>query len=387
MYFDTLNTTIVTSKQAVKIPVSLSFNAICSTILFFLCAFPAHAVLEGELETATCDQIKGWAWDNTAPNTPKKVSVFDVNIKTNTTTRLITLTAQQFRGDLLKTGQFNDNGKHGFSFMVPATVRNAVKHTFSVRFEGTTTELARSPLPTPTACFGKLNDTGMLNCSTNALNGVKTCPVTGFEGQDADYGRDAKKRAGLLKKTGAGIASFDYTKIANDGAKLSAKAVLGKKPKDWACTLDNVTGLMWEVKTNDGGLRDKDNGYTWYNPDYTTNGGDEGAQRDTYLCTGICNTYTYQQAVNAIKLCGKSDWRLPTVDELTSLLYFGSHDAIDRTYFPNTDRLFTDWEYLTSSTVARYNYFIWTVAFQVGGIGTTRKAINGYVQLVRDSGQ
>ena len=39
---------------------------------------------------------------------------------------------------------------------------------------------------------------------------------------------------------------------------------------------DNVTGLMWEVKTDDGGLRDKDWTYSWYNPDATTNGGSAG---------------------------------------------------------------------------------------------------------------
>jgi hypothetical protein len=49
-----------------------------------------------------------------------------------------------------------------------------------------------------------------------------------------------------------------YTKIANDGSELPDSATLGTNPTDWACTKDNKTGLIWEVKTDDGGLRDKD---------------------------------------------------------------------------------------------------------------------------------
>jgi hypothetical protein len=63
-----------------------------------------------------------------------------------------------------------------------------------------------------------------------------------------------------------------YTKIANDGSELPDSAVLGTKPTDWACTKDNKTGLIWEVKTNDRGLRDTWKRYFWYNPDGTTNG-------------------------------------------------------------------------------------------------------------------
>ena len=63
---------------------------------------------------------------------------------------------------------------------------------------------------------------------------------------------------GALPKTGAGAAGFDYTKIANDGSELPADAPLGSAAGEWACTRDNATGLVWEVKTDDGGLRDMD---------------------------------------------------------------------------------------------------------------------------------
>ena len=55
-------------------------------------------------------------------------------------------------------------------------------------------------------------------------------------------GRDASAIAST--KTGVGGAGFDFTKIANNGDELLPNAALGKGLKDWACTRDNVTGLI-----------------------------------------------------------------------------------------------------------------------------------------------
>ena len=149
---------------------------------------------------------------------------------------------------------------------------------------------------------------------------------------------------------------FNYTKIANDGSELPAEAILGANPKDWACTRDNSTGLMWEVKTDDDGLRDKDWSYSWYEPDANKNGGFEGYKR-TYgyndWCKGSeCDIHDYTQTVNDGQLCGGKNWRVPTKEELISLVYCSdkAYDAengacvnstvdlptIANTYFPNT---------------------------------------------------
>ena len=74
---------------------------------------------------------------------------------------------------------------------------------------------------------------------------------------------------------------------------------------------DNITGLMWEHKTDDGGPQDKDNTYTW--KDALAN------------CENLV-------------LGGHSDWRMPTPKELERLVDFTkSSPAIDTNYFPNTN--------------------------------------------------
>jgi hypothetical protein len=54
-----------------------------------------------------------------------------------------------------------------------------------------------------------------------------------------------------------GKAGFSYTKLDVDGNDLSASAV------SWSCVRDNIIGFIWEIKTDDGDVRDKDNKYFW----------------------------------------------------------------------------------------------------------------------------
>lgn len=104
----------------------------------------------------------------------------------------------------------------------------------------------------------QLNDTGITAYGNTTENGL-TEPVTGFSGQYAEYGRDAQVTAGMLIKVGDGNAGFDFTKLDVEGKAVAADA------DEWACVQDNVTGLVWEVKTTDGGLQYSDHTYSWYN--------------------------------------------------------------------------------------------------------------------------
>ncbi|SYZ81279.1 putative lipoprotein [Vibrio paracholerae] len=100
---------------------------------------------------------------------------------------------------------------------------------------------------------------------------------------------------------------------------------------------DNVTGLIWEVKqpVGSGGLRDASHTYTWYNPDNSSNGGDAGTQNGGTCQGSACDTQAFVNAVNSQGLCGASDWRLPSVNELFSIVHNGRIEpAIDQAYFP-----------------------------------------------------
>lgn len=159
-----------------------------------------------------------------------------------------------------------------------------------------------SQFATAVGSLGAINDTGITLCE-DASDTRGACTTT--PRQDGRYGRDAAAAAGQLTKIGAGVAGFDFTKIANNGTELPADAVLGSGPTDWACTRDNVTGILWKTVPS--------NILTF----------DDAA--------------AYATAVNtAGGLCGFTDWRVPTVKELHSIVNLGtSTPSFDTNYFPN----------------------------------------------------
>ncbi len=126
-----------------------------------------------------------------------------------------------------------------------------------------------------------------------------------------------------------------YTKIANNGSDLPDSALLGSAPTDWACTRDNSSGLIWEVKTTDGGLRSMDKTYTQYD-DATQAQKPDGSKPSQAEIEAASNSIGLVNAVRASRLCGSGEWRMPSVKELSGLVQASIIPSINPTFFPNT---------------------------------------------------
>ncbi|WLD58781.1 DUF1566 domain-containing protein [Salinispirillum sp. LH 10-3-1] len=181
---------------------------------------------------------------------------------------------------------------------------------------------------------------------------------------------------------GQGVADNRYQKISNSGFTVTAAVGLGPDPAQWACTLDRTTDLLWEIKTEDPRhLRFSGHRYTWF--DAATESGVRGNPLTCSNSLGSqpCNTAAFIAAVNAANLCGHNDWRLPTLQELQSILDpMESAPAMNPEFFPNTPSTFfwTGTPYPDSTSQTWYVHV--GTAFSYGNAS---RSSNRNVRLVR----
>lgn len=161
-------------------------------------------------------------------------------------------------------------------------------------------------------------DTGQTKCYDDTGNEI-TCPNPGepFYGQDASYS----------------INTRSYTKLDANGIDLPDTVA------SWTMVRDNVTRLIWEVKT----LRNRDDTYFVGEP------------------ISDVHVQIFIDELNAENYGGYSDWRMPTVKELDSITDKGGYGpAVDTDYFPNT----VSGEYWSSTEDLLGN--LWFVYFDYG---------------------
>lgn len=204
---------------------------------------------------------------------------------------------------------------------------------------------------------GKLNDTGVAQCGDWTTQGG--CPQNGFSGQDAEYGRDA---SALSNADTDGRKGFAFSKLAVNAGSGNAE-VLSGSTSTWECVQDNVTGLMWEAKTN--------------------------ANKAANLNYAAAQAHV--ATVNGANLCGHADWRLPTPQELAGLVDSSviwsatSTPTIDQSasgFFENQQKAV----YWTASSDASAATEAWSVDFRYGFVTPHAKtAVDAGVLLVRGS--
>ena len=182
-------------------------------------------------------------------------------------------------------------------------------------------------VPLTVATAGSLPDTGQTKCYDANGNEINPCPSPGqsFYGQDAQYPCNP----------------HSYTMLAG--------GIMVK---------DNVTGLIWENKTDDNSIHDKDNTYNWYNA------------QDVFIAT-----------LNSQNFGGFSDWRLPTIKELTSIVDRDRYNpSINTAFSPNTVSFY----YWSSTTRADSPSLAWVVYFYYGYVDAGHKSYyDFYVRAVR----
>jgi Protein of unknown function (DUF1566) len=139
---------------------------------------------------------------------------------------------------------------------------------------------------------------------------------------------------------------------------------------------DVQAGLMWEQKTGDSTVHDKDNLYTWSATGKTP----DGTAFTTFL--GTLNHGTSGDG-NTIGGCfaGQCDWRLPTNAELQTILLApfscGTTPCIDPIFGPTQS--FFYWSATTGDPG-----LAWFVDFSYGFVFEDGKTNNFYVRAVRN---
>ncbi len=197
----------------------------------------------------------------------------------------------------------------------------------------------------------------------------------------AKYAQCQKKEMGqeFAVKASADYGSKCRLKYAATWTKLAAKAAGTGSACDRprfavgaTFVIDNLTGLLWERKSDDGGVHDKDDSYTW------TAGGALATSADGPAFT------TFLSALNTAPcFVGHCDWRLPTRGELETILSEGypcrTNPCIEQDVFGPTN----GFAYWSSTTVADVPWMAWVVSFNDGTIGSSELTGSEFVRAVR----
>jgi hypothetical protein len=158
---------------------------------------------------------------------------------------------------------------------------------------------------------------------------------------------------------------------ADDDGDIQAGATLSYTDNRDGTITDNNTCLVWEKKSDDGSIHDKDSVYTWDNA------------FDMHVAT-----------LNATNFAGYNDWRVPNVKELQSIVNYENFDPAVSPEFNNAcipgcnglncSCTATSVEYFSSSIKAFVPVEPWVVDFFDGGVPNRGKGRGtGHVRAVR----
>jgi len=164
---------------------------------------------------------------------------------------------------------------------------------------------------------------------------------------------------------------------AGDDGDIQAGATLSYTDNGDGTITDNNTCLMWEKKSDDGSIHDKDNAYTWDNA------------FDMHL-NGL-------NGLNTTNFAGYNDWRLPNVKELQSIVNYEKFSPSVSMEFnngcpptpPTVTCTVTECSctasslYWSATTPANDPTDAWLVFFGIGFVRSDGKIFSNFVRAVR----
>jgi hypothetical protein len=145
---------------------------------------------------------------------------------------------------------------------------------------------------------------------------------------------------------------------------------------------DTTTALVWEKKSDDGSIHDKDTMFTW-------------SQSGSTLPNG--EAFAFVTALSAASYGGRRDWRLPTLQELGTIVDTGVQvpgrpvvpEAFDHNCVPGCNvancsctRPINYWTSTPSTNIQQ----AWYVLFNTGQSGTGLKTLQFCVRAVAGGG-
>lgn len=235
---------------------------------------------------------------------------------------------------------------------------------------GTTVYSLQVPLATAPVIVSKFPDTGITadQCYAAGSNALVSCTSTA---------------AIALNASQDGMVGRDVTVPAAADGKLGFSYSLVESYSKEECVKDSTTGLTWEGKPTSG---QRAAGNTYTNFDSTTAAqfwnGTAFVNPTQEQVDAATNTAGYIAAVNAAKLCGYSDWRLPTANELQTMVDRSvafPGPTVDSTWFPNTQQK----GHWTSTGYAADASYAWDIDFYQGVVSYGYRYSNYHVRLVR----
>ncbi|HMW22232.1 MAG TPA: DUF1566 domain-containing protein [Burkholderiaceae bacterium] len=241
-----------------------------------------------------------------------------------------------------------------------ATVTVGQQAQFTVEFGGTPTPAIQWQVSTDGVGWSNVN---------GATSSSYLTPTLGLSDHGKRYRATAFNMVGAVNSNPALLSvnlilPAGFTKVSLNGQDLPEEASV------WACVRQNSNGLMWEAHVSRG-----------YSPNgaWIAHSCSWDSNQRCYYYSNLKNNNVWDAAsvlVGFPSMCGRSNWRLPTMEEGEALLgdpAFGQpwgwenfYGAFQKKWFGTDDRVTRGW---TSSVVNEYPMNNWLIDFYEGNLG------------------